>query len=978
VRICWGDSFSIDAGTNGGNIKRYLWNTGDTVRTITRKDSGSYIVTLTDTFNCVQRDTNRLFVNQQILPNAGSDTAICFGDTATLRPRGGQLYEWRDLSTGSVILAKTHGGVLRVRPTNTLAATQYEVQVYASYPDTTNRSLECSRRDTVSVRVNELPRLRRPAAQYVCSATPQQLLPTFTIDNGQGGGVGLWSYPQAPGAIAASGSQFNTDSLKNNPGKFANVNTDFSNWLYYRYTSPAAFGGCTVRDSAQIIINATPATDAGARLIHCKNAGNYQITGNRVYAPTPINSGGIQGVEEWTGPGIGFTTGTGGVRRYFFNPTGAGVVDLPQVNIATFRYTKNYGSNITCINQDTVLFTVTAPPVVEAGSSIVVCKNEPLFSITGRTGASTTPPTGASKWHISGAANAAILNNGQDFNAGSNSVVIANGSTTVQYWAIYSDSSSGCPVRDSAQITVARVPNVDLLYDQPSDSVYVCQNSKSVYFDGWNVFPLANGQLTRQEITSDFTLSGSSAYEVNSNLAANTSRTVFNSSNAQAGNYYLRFSYTDRTTLANCSSSDSVLISVLVPPSIEVLPVTPICAYDTVSLVSINGSTLVPADIGYRWDLLGDGRYGNDTALSTTYTTGLNDRSSGTVQIRARTIARTTNLPGKLANGTTIIGNGDQCAVSTSSQNLRINAAPFAGIIGTDTSGCVPLTSRYAAMSTGVSDAQFRWEWENNTRPVRTDSAITEIQQEYDALVSGTYRTRLIVSSGVNPTCYDTSSWIGMYARAIPNADFRTNPETTTIAKPYFDFINQSSTADNSSMSYLWNLGPGPDQEPRRDSISTQTNPSQIEYAADTSWREVKLVVTTEYGCVDSTIRRIRIDPDITVFIPNAFRPTESGNGTNDLTGSLVDCPDGDLDCNRAFKVMADGYLSIEVIVFNRWGQQVFYTTDAKEGWKGRMRVGNSNDKGDICPQDVYVYQVNATSFSGKAYKYSGSVTLLR
>jgi len=33
---------------------------------------------------------------------------------------------------------------------------------------------------------------------------------------------------------------------------------------------------------------------------------------------------------------------------------------------------------------------------------------------------------------------------------------------------------------------------------------------------------------------------------------------------------------------------------------------------------------------------------------------------------------------------------------------------------------------------------------------------------------------------------------------------------------------------------------------------------------------------------------------------------------------------------------------------------------------------------GGECQQDAYVYQIFATSFSGKKYQYSGSVTLLR
>jgi gliding motility-associated-like protein len=83
---------------------------------------------------------------------------------------------------------------------------------------------------------------------------------------------------------------------------------------------------------------------------------------------------------------------------------------------------------------------------------------------------------------------------------------------------------------------------------------------------------------------------------------------------------------------------------------------------------------------------------------------------------------------------------------------------------------------------------------------------------------------------------------------------------------------------------------------------------------------------------------------------------------------------DGDPTCNRRFKVVANGHLSVEVFVYNRWGQMVFQTKDANVGWDGTVL----NRGTELCPQEVYVYQVNAMSFSGKQYRYSGSVTLLR
>jgi gliding motility-associated-like protein len=123
------------------------------------------------------------------------------------------------------------------------------------------------------------------------------------------------------------------------------------------------------------------------------------------------------------------------------------------------------------------------------------------------------------------------------------------------------------------------------------------------------------------------------------------------------------------------------------------------------------------------------------------------------------------------------------------------------------------------------------------------------------------------------------------------------------------------------------------------------------------------LKTTTEYGCWDTTSDEVKVEPDITVFIPNAFRP-----------GSEVKCPETDPECNQVFKVAANGYATIDVIIYNRWGQEVFRTTNGNEGWNGCV----NNKWGQECPQDVYIYQIYATSFNGKSYKYSGSVTLIR
>ncbi|MES2560887.1 MAG: gliding motility-associated C-terminal domain-containing protein, partial [Bacteroidota bacterium] len=246
------------------------------------------------------------------------------------------------------------------------------------------------------------------------------------------------------------------------------------------------------------------------------------------------------------------------------------------------------------------------------------------------------------------------------------------------------------------------------------------------------------------------------------------------------------------------------------------------------------------------------------------------------------------------------------------------------------------------------------------------DSMTSRTIADYETTTNGLYRLQLTVSTNTTPACTDVSDWMTVTAHAVPEAAFTAEKWVTTIAKPFFSFTNQSTVEDGSGLKYLWNLGAGPDPNRPADRMVTETNPTNIEYSADTAQKDVTLYVTTEHGCIDSVTHKIRIDPDITVFIPNAFRPGSNPNATP--------CLDGDPECNREFRVVANGHLSVEIFIFNRWGQLVFKTNNEKEGWNGTVL----NKGVELCPQEVYVYQVNATSYSGKQYRYSGSVTLLR
>jgi gliding motility-associated-like protein len=186
----------------------------------------------------------------------------------------------------------------------------------------------------------------------------------------------------------------------------------------------------------------------------------------------------------------------------------------------------------------------------------------------------------------------------------------------------------------------------------------------------------------------------------------------------------------------------------------------------------------------------------------------------------------------------------------------------------------------------------------------------------------------------------------------LPTAAFTPTPRSTTAALPKFSFNNESNVNPILGSTIVlneWDFG-----DPlTNDDTSTRRNAGWF-YGADTATYQVTLKVTTNYGCTDSTFDFVQVGPDILVYIPNAFSPDGSGPLTNDR-----------------FRVVASGFKTYEMIIFNRWGEKLFESTDITEGWDG-------NYQGQPCQQDVYAYLAKFTNFKGEEFVYDGTITLIR
>ena len=178
-----------------------------------------------------------------------------------------------------------------------------------------------------------------------------------------------------------------------------------------------------------------------------------------------------------------------------------------------------------------------------------------------------------------------------------------------------------------------------------------------------------------------------------------------------------------------------------------------------------------------------------------------------------------------------------------------------------------------------------------------------------------------------------------------PLAAFSYTPQPVDILNPWVQFINNSY--DKYPIAYwYWNFGDG------KDSLSNEKNPSHL--YGDTGTYCATLVVVDEHGCIDTAVNCLVVGPDFTLYIPNAFSP--NGDGMNDV-----------------FEPKGSYIKNFEMYIFDRWGMELYHTTDIFKGWNGTTKGSNT-----ICQEDTYVYTINVTDTRGNIHKYVGNVNLIK
>lgn len=250
--------------------------------------------------------------------------------------------------------------------------------------------------------------------------------------------------------------------------------------------------------------------------------------------------------------------------------------------------------------------------------------------------------------------------------------------------------------------------------------------------------------------------------------------------------------------------------------------------------------------------------------------------------------------------------------------------------------GCVTHCVQFSNNST-IQSGNMGFVWDFGDGETSTGTAPQHCFAEVD-----TFTVSLTATS--NNQCI-TELVMDNYIIVHPNpvARFTSDPRSASVIHPEFQFTDNSNGAEE----WYWDFGDG-STEQNLISTPSHTYPTNV----DSGTYTVTLIVVNEFGCFDETQMDVYITPNISIYIPNSFSPNADNR-------------------NDVFQAYGENIIEFEMHIYNRWGQEIFYSANMDEGWDGTYM-------GKQVENDTYVYKVVYRGLDGTEGRPIGSVTLFR
>lgn len=894
----------------------------DSLIRVSPSNTTTYTVTGTGMNGCTVSSSVRVSVIPLPALQTITGDTLCEGQSVTLTATGATSYSWQP-SGG---LNAVNGSTVIATP---LASTNYTV---------TGTQQGCSTESVIIIRINPLPVISVPPPITIC-------LNQSTAIHVSGASTYTWS--PSSGLSSSTGSNVTAGPSNSCIYTVTGTSSGCSSTATISVTvapllnvgvSPAApviclgdtspvhatgasqfqwFPSAGLSSTNSAAVNASPNSTTTYTVIGssgaCSDTTTFTLTVNplpivNVSSPAPICAGDTTLLSA-----TGAVTYSWSPSMYLNSVVGDTVAAFP---IGSTIYTV-VGSSLGCRDTASVMLTVTPLPVVSVLGSDSICFN-----------ASTTLSAyGATLYQWSPAAG---------LNSISGSSVMASPAATTTYTV--SGTANLCSSTKTFTLHVIPLPVLN-----SSQNVNICEGS------GTNLHCTGADQYVWSPSIGLDTTSGSVVF-----ASPSTSQI-----------------YTVTGTSNQCSSSTGIQVQVLPRPVVSTDPDTHVCKGSSVSIHAHGATdfewhphTGLSADTG---SVVLAGPENTTTYTITGIMNGCRDTAQitvGVIPLPDVTVSNDTSIcEGDHANlmaagaahyswnpesglsatsGShvaatpltttmyTVTGESNGCS-NVSAVTVNVNPLPVVRFSPGTIAGCKPLSVVFRDSSSTPAGSLYSWlVGDTIVENARTFS--------YQFKSPGNYSVQLTVTSPQQCSATIRKSAVTVYD--FPDAMFAISPEVTTILDPSVHLTDLSSDATE----WNWSFGDG-------NELTGIQHP--IHSYGDTGTFLVKLIVKNIHGCPDTITGIVRVNEDYAFYIPNTFSP--NGDGVNDI-----------------FKPLGMGLHGYELLIFDRWGETVFHSNRAEEGWNGFDSV-----KGRQCQEGVYVYKLKTQDPSGNYREYAGHITLL-
>ncbi len=254
--------------------------------------------------------------------------------------------------------------------------------------------------------------------------------------------------------------------------------------------------------------------------------------------------------------------------------------------------------------------------------------------------------------------------------------------------------------------------------------------------------------------------------------------------------------------------------------------------------------------------------------------------------------------------------------------------------------GCSPMCVTFFDKSRVKSGDSMTYNWVFGDGDIIDEVNPTHCYKANDGGDFETFIPKLEVetSNGCRSSIV-SEEYITLYSNPI--ADFNVDAYSVSMLRPVVELYNTSI----GGIEWNWDFGDS--------TYSSEMDPQSHDYHMIGSGEyEIALLTLTEYGCTDKVIKPFIVNPHQALYIPKSFTP--NSDGVNDF-----------------FQIKGEDLAFVNLWIYDRWGNEVFYGENEDAIWDG-------HENGYLSPLGTYLYVLDYRMNSGIKQRTQGSLFISR